>query len=289
MREELVAVKVDHPLGSTDEDSPSVVYPINVGYVINDKDLEFKPVTDDQRVYLVGVDVAVDEYSGVLIAVARRRDDSGTVWVVAPENILYTKQQIEEMIYFKEQYYDSFIEMVDEEMWDAYDANENKLGFEVRRSMAKSLPEGVYHIVVMVYTVTKTGKVLTTQRSRNKTNSLKWEVTGGSIISGETPRTGAVRELLEETGIKKSPEDLIELYRYTDDTRHCIYYGYLNVCDDEEHIKLQQGETMDYMYMPYEEFIDFIMSERFIPSEQRRFKLHSEHIVKQIKQACMVQ
>lgn len=38
--------------------------------------------------------------------------------------------------------------------------------------MAKSLPEGVYHIVVMVYTVTKTGKVLTTQRSRNKTNSL---------------------------------------------------------------------------------------------------------------------
>ena len=94
---------------------------------------------------------------------------------------------------------------------DAYDANENKLGFEVRRSMAKSLPEGVYHIVVMVYTVTKTGKVLTTQRSRNKTNSLKWEVTGGSIISGETPRTGAVRELLEETGIKKSPEDLIEL------------------------------------------------------------------------------
>ena len=88
MREELVAVKVDHPLGSTDEDNPSVVYPINVGYVINDKDLEFKPVTDDQRVYLVGVDVAVDEYSGVLIAVARRRDDSGTVWVVAPENIL---------------------------------------------------------------------------------------------------------------------------------------------------------------------------------------------------------
>ncbi|MFR4337196.1 MAG: hypothetical protein ACLT33_03220 [Lachnospira pectinoschiza] len=63
------------------------MYPIN-GYVINDKDLEFKPVTDDQRVYLVGVDVAVDEYSGVLIAVARRRDDSGT-GVVVPENILY--------------------------------------------------------------------------------------------------------------------------------------------------------------------------------------------------------
>ena len=52
-----------------------------------------------------------------LLQLQEGRDDSGTVWVVAPENILYTKQQIEEMIYFKEQYYDSFIEMVDEEMW----------------------------------------------------------------------------------------------------------------------------------------------------------------------------
>jgi hypothetical protein len=33
MREETVTVKIDHPLGSTDEDNPSVVYPINCGYV----------------------------------------------------------------------------------------------------------------------------------------------------------------------------------------------------------------------------------------------------------------
>ena len=32
MREETVTVKIDHPLGSTDEDNPSVVYPINCGY-----------------------------------------------------------------------------------------------------------------------------------------------------------------------------------------------------------------------------------------------------------------
>lgn len=169
MKEELVTVKVDHPLGSTDEDNPSAVYPINAGYVVNESELGLLQNEGEQRAYLVGVDVAVDEYTGVLIAVARRRDDSNTVWIVAPENILYNKQQLEEIIHFKEQFYDSFIEMVDEEMWDAYDANENKLGFEVRRSMAKSLPEGVYHVVVMVYTITKDGMVLTTQRSRNKT------------------------------------------------------------------------------------------------------------------------
>ena len=39
MKEELVTVKVDHPLGSTDEDNPSAVYPINAGYVVNESDL----------------------------------------------------------------------------------------------------------------------------------------------------------------------------------------------------------------------------------------------------------
>lgn len=278
MKEELVTVKVDHPLGSTDEDNPSAVYPINAGYVVNESELGLLQNEGEQRAYLVGVDVAVDEYTGVLIAVARRRDDSNTVWIVAPENILYNKQQLEEIIHFKEQFYDSFIEMVDEEMWDAYDANENKLGFEVRRSMAKSLPEGVYHVVVMVYTITKDGMVLTTQRSRNKTYPLKWEVTGGSIISGETSREGAARELYEETGISRKPEELIPLYEWTDHNRHCIYHGYLNLCDKEEHIVLQPGETMDYMYVPYNEFFDFVMSERFVPSEQRRFVQNEEQI-----------
>lgn len=171
MREETVTVKIDHPLGSTDEDNPSVVYPINCGYVDVERTSGFSEL-DKQRVYLLGVDVAVDEYIGELIAVARRRDDPETVWIIAPENISYTIQQIEEMIYFEEQYYDSFVEIVDEELWDAYDENEKLLGFDLKRSQAKSLPDGVYHVIVNVYTMTKDGKLLTTERSRNKTTLL---------------------------------------------------------------------------------------------------------------------
>ena len=215
MREETVTVKIDHPLGSTDEDNPSVVYPINCGYVDVERTAGFSEL-DKQRVYLLGVDVAVDEYIGELIAVARRRDDPETVWIIAPENISYTIQQIEEMIYFEEQYYDSFVEIVDEELWDAYDENEKLLGFDLKRSQAKSLPDGVYHVIVNVYTMTKDGKLLTTERSRNKTYPLKWEVTGGSI--------------------------------------------------------LKEGETMDYMYVPYKEFDELVNSDRFVPSEQRRYK-----------------
>ena len=35
---------------------------------------------------------------------------------------------------------------------------------------------------------------------------------------------------------------------------------------------------MDYKYIPYDEFFEFVMSDRFIPSEQKRFMRHKEQI-----------
>ena len=54
MREETVTVKIDHPLGSTDEDNPSVVYPINCGYVDVERTAGFSEL-DKQRVYLLSL------------------------------------------------------------------------------------------------------------------------------------------------------------------------------------------------------------------------------------------
>ncbi|MCR5516757.1 MAG: NUDIX hydrolase [Lachnospira sp.] len=279
MREETVTVKIDHPLGSTDEDNPSIVYPINCGYVERDCEIGQNGEFSRQEAYVLGVDVPLDEFTGVLTAVARRKDDANSVWLVVPENIHYTRQQLEEMIYFSEQYYDGFVEVIDDEIWDGYDCDEHRLGLDVKRSQAKSLPEGVYHVVVMVYTITKDeGKILVTQRSRNKTYPLKWEVTGGSILKGETARQGAARELLEETGIKVAPEDLIPLYEFSDARKHVIYHSYINLIESETKIKLQLGETMDYKFIPYEEFIEMVESERFVPSEQKRYGRFKELI-----------
>ena len=187
------------------------------------------------------------------------------------ENMPYTKQQIEEMVYFQEQYYDSFVQMLNEEMWDACDAWENKLGYKVPRSMAKSLADGVFHVVVMIYTVTTDGRVLVTQRSQNKTNPLKWEVTGGSILAGETPQEGAVRELSEETGITAQTSDLVQLYEYADYRRHSIYHSYVYVTQPDTKVTLQEGETMNYRWLSYKEFVELVESDRFVPSEQERF------------------
>lgn len=165
-----------------------------------------------------------------------------------------------------------------EEMWDAYDKDENKLGFEIPRSRAKSLPEGVFHVVIFVYCITRNGKVLTTRRSPLKTYPLKWEVTGGSIITGETPKEGAIRELFEETGIVCTGEELEQLYDLTDFDKQCIYHGFSLVIKEDEKIKLQDDETIDYKLLNFDEFKELVLSDDFVPSEKKRYLQFKDEI-----------
>lgn len=272
MEEEIFNVTIDRPIGSSHPDYPSLVYPVNYGYIEG----VIAPDGENQDAYVIGVDTPVDHFTGKRIAIIHRRDDVGDKWVITPENVPYNKQQIEDMVYFQEQYFDSYVEMLDEEMWDAYNCKGEKLGYQIPRSMAKSLSEGVYHIAVMIYVKRADGCILATQRSRNKTNPLKWEVTGGSILAGETPVEGAARELAEETGIIKKISELREIYDCYDVKRHCIYYIYLAEVPSDMPIHLQIGETMDYEFLPYDKFRELVCSDRFVASEQGRFIAHEE-------------
>lgn len=272
-------VEIVRPVGSSHPDYPSIVYSLNYGYV----DGVITDLGEHQGAYIVGLDTPVERFTGKKIAVIHRSDPVEDKWVIAPDNMPFNKQQIEEMVYFVEQYYDITVEMLNEELWDAYDRNENFLGYQVPRSMAKSLPDGVYHIVSFVYSRRCDGCILATQRSRNKTYPLKWEATGGSILAGETPAEGAVRELMEETGIAADINKLELLYHHVDDDRHCIYYCYKLDVPEETTVHLQMGETMDAEFLPFDEFVNLVASDRFIPSEQGRFKMYEEEIVKKLK------
>lgn len=57
-------------------------------------------------------------------------------------------------------------------------------------------------MVVVAAIITRDGKVLACQRSRNSEFALKWEFPGGKIQPGETPRAALARELDEELGIR---------------------------------------------------------------------------------------
>ena len=146
------------------------------------------------------------------------------------------------------------------EVWDAYDKNENKLGFDLYRG--EPIPENVYHLVVENYVFSKTGKILVTKRAKNKPWALLWENQGGSALKGETPVQAAIRELREETGITTKESRL--RFAYTEIQKPSIYKCFVVLVDGNEKILLQEGETIDYMWLTYEEYLELIKTDKFI-------------------------
>ena len=161
------------------------------------------------------------------------------------------------------------------EIWDAYDKNCKKLGLDQFRD--EPIPVGVYHIVVEIYTVTENNEVLITQRHQNKPWALKWEITGGSILKGETPEEGAIRELKEETGIEVTDCDLNFVYSYIYKNSPSIYKCFVVFINKEKtKIQLQEGETIDYRYLPYSEFKQFIKTDDFVDLQSERLCVHEK-------------
>ena len=159
------------------------------------------------------------------------------------------------------------------ELWDAYDKEGNKLGFDLVRG--EPIPEGVYNLVVQVFAVSADGKVLITQRDPRKPHGLQWEVTGGAVCKGEDEVQGAVRELLEETGLVIGAEQLIRIdLKFCENPGgyHTLYYTFLTFFDPaRQTIRMQEGETVEYRLMPYEEFCEFVLTEAYVESLREHF------------------
>lgn len=103
----IVKVTVDRPMGSYHPEHKDMYYPINYGYVEG----VIAPDGEEQDAYILGVDKPVKEFVGKIIAIVHRLDDIENKWVVAPENVSFTKEQIMKFINFQEQYFKSEIIM----------------------------------------------------------------------------------------------------------------------------------------------------------------------------------
>jgi len=102
-----VTVTVDRPLGSSHPNHPDIIYPVNYGYI----DGIIAPDGEEQDAYILGVCEPVESFTGTVIAVIHREDDIEDKWVVAPENMHFTKEVIEKCVHFQEQYFDTEIIM----------------------------------------------------------------------------------------------------------------------------------------------------------------------------------
>lgn len=104
----IVIVIIDRPLGSYHPKHKDIYYSVNYGYVPN----IIAPDGEEQDVYVLGVDEPIKEFIGEVVAIIHRTDDVEEKWVVVPQGIKITKEEIQEQVYFQEQYFNSFIEML---------------------------------------------------------------------------------------------------------------------------------------------------------------------------------
>ena len=102
-----VRVVIDRPLGSCHPKHKDIRYPVNYGYIPG----IMAPDGEEQDAYILGVNDPVSEFTGRVIAVIHRFDDVEEKWVVAPEGLTFTKEEIMEQVAFQEQYFRTEVRM----------------------------------------------------------------------------------------------------------------------------------------------------------------------------------
>ena len=103
-----VKVTVDRPRGSYHPEHKDMYYTVNYGYIEG----IIAGDGEEQDAYILGIDVPVREFVGRVIAIIHREDDVEEKWVVAPENVYFTKEEIRKQVSFQEQYFKSEIKEI---------------------------------------------------------------------------------------------------------------------------------------------------------------------------------
>lgn len=153
------------------------------------------------------------------------------------------------------------------EIWDAYYSDGSLAGKDLVRG--EKIPDGLFHLVSEVILEHTDGSFLAMQRDFSKSNYPGlYEITaGGSALKGETPIECAQRELFEETGIKCSKLNLLETHL----DGQCIYSVFSAVTGcDKLSVKLQEGETVSYKWIPKNEVVSFLCSDNYVDINRKR-------------------
>ena len=163
------------------------------------------------------------------------------------------------------------------ELWDAYSKDEELIGSILVRG--EEIPQGQYHLVCEVLVRHADGSYLCMKRSMEKPNYGGWyEATaGGSALAGEDKWQCVERELLEETGLLCHKFE--EIGCFLEERKQAFFHVFMCTVDcDKASVQLQNGETEGYLWLSEEEFVEFINSDRMIPSNRRRYDMYFQRM-----------
>ena len=103
----IVKVVVDRPLGSHHPKHKDMCYSVNYGYIPN----IMAPDGEEQDAYILGVNEPIKEFTGKVIAIIHRLDDVEDKWIVVPEDVSFTKDEIINAVDFQERFFETEIIM----------------------------------------------------------------------------------------------------------------------------------------------------------------------------------
>lgn len=95
-------------MGSYHPDHADLYYPVNYGHVQGTMAAD----GEEQDAYVLGVTEPLLQFTGRVIAIIHREDDVEDKWVVAPDGLTYTQDEIARQTHFQEQYFKSKIIML---------------------------------------------------------------------------------------------------------------------------------------------------------------------------------
>lgn len=164
-----------------------------------------------------------------------------------------------------------------EELIDVLDENGNKTGEILTRKQIHK--KGLCHKIVVISIIDEKGNILMQQRSKNKSkNPGKWDVAvAGHVSSGQTSTEAAIRETLEEVGIKVKEKELEYVLTYKnkenvkeDYIDNQIYDCYIVKREkiDLKDIKIQKSEVEQVKLCNLKEFEQIIENGNIVKRDE---------------------
>lgn len=102
-----VTIRIDRPIGYVHKkESYTLTYPINYGYIPE----VYGGDGEELDVYLLGVDMPVEEYTAEVVGIVYREDDVEDKLIAVPVGMKLTREQMEAAVEFQEQYHKSRVE-----------------------------------------------------------------------------------------------------------------------------------------------------------------------------------
>lgn len=103
-----VRIEIDRPIGTPHPKHPEIIYPINYGYIPG----VYGGDGEELDVYILGIDEKLEfDVTAKIIGIVYRKNDVEDKLVAAPCGVEYTAKEIEKIIHFQEQFYDSYVEI----------------------------------------------------------------------------------------------------------------------------------------------------------------------------------